>query len=352
MTMLIRALFKFLSQIKFLAKSEVRKFLFVAVLGINFPLVGLLVFFLYEHLRFGEIYIFLTVTFSILVSTTITVLILKQLLEPLVIAKDALEIYLQKRQLITLPTDYKNEAGVLFQNVQLTLETLDKTLADKKDLVTLLSHDVRAPLAQVIGMCNLIILTEDPDEITEYCTILITEMQNQLNFLEQVVKMNRLDSMEIAFEERKQIQVSELVDRAMHTLNVQNLEKDISWVFDIQRNMVVNVNPHLFTQAIQNVISNAIKFSHAKSTITIKTRLESNKKIIEIKDEGLGFKQDESLKIFTRFTKYGKTGTKGEKSNGLGLYLTKNIVERHQGRIEAFSDGPGLGALFRFVMQD
>ena len=103
--MLIRALFKFLSQIKFLAKSEVRKFLFVAVLGINFPLVGLLVFFLYEHLRFGEIYIFLTVTFSILVSTTITVLILKQLLEPLVIAKDALEIYLQKRQLITLPTD-------------------------------------------------------------------------------------------------------------------------------------------------------------------------------------------------------------------------------------------------------
>ena len=350
--MLIGALLKILSQINFLARSEFRKFLFVAVLGINVPLVGLMVFFLYEHLKFGEIYIFLTITFSILVSTTITILILKQLLEPLVIAKNALEIYLHKRQLVALPTNYKNEAGVLFQNVQLTLETLDKTIADKKDLVTLLSHDVRAPMAQVIGMCNLILLTEDRAEITEYCTMLITEMQNQLNFLEQVVKMNRLDNMEIAFEERKQVQVSELVDRAMHTLNVQTLEKDISWVFDIQRNMMVNVNPHLFTQAIQNVISNAIKFSHAKSTITIKTRQERNKKIIEIKDEGLGFKQDESLKIFTRFTKYSQTSTKGEKPSGLGLYLTKNIVERHHGRIEAFSDGPGLGALFRFVMQD
>lgn len=352
MTKLIKALFQYLSGFSILAKSEIRKFLFVAIAGIHIPLIGLLIFLLYQHLKFGEIYILLTVIFSILVTTTVTVIILKQLLEPLVIAKDALEFYLKKRELVPLPTTYKNEAGVLFQNVQLTLETLDKTIADKKDLVSLLSHDVRAPLAQVIGMCHLIMLTEDRNEITEYCTMLITEMENQLSFLEQVVKMNRLDSLDIAFEERKQVQISELVDRAMHTLNVQTLNKDISWEFDIQRNMMVNVNPHLFTQAIQNVISNAIKFSHAKSTISIHTREESNKKIIEIKDQGLGFKQEESLNIFTRFTKHGKSGTKGEKSSGLGLYLTKNIVERHHGKIEAFSDGPGQGALFRFVMQD
>lgn len=352
MTGLIKVLFKRLSGVGFLAKRDIRKFIFLAVAGINLPLAGLLIFLIFQHFPYGGLYIVTTVTLSVLISATITILIIKEILEPLVIAKDALEVYLQKRQLVSLPTTYANEAAVLFQNVQHTLETLDKTLAEKKELVTLLSHDVRAPLGQVIGMCNLILGTDDRNEVTEYCNMLIVEMQNQLNFLEEVVKMNRLDSIDIAFEERERVAVTELVDRAMHSLNVQTIEKNISWEFDIQGDLMVNVNRHLFSQAIQNVISNAIKFSYEKSVISIRSHAESNHKIIEIRDQGLGFKPEESGRIFTRFTRHGKSGTRGEKSSGLGLYLTKNIVERHQGRIEAFSDGPGQGALFRFTLND
>jgi len=264
--------------------------------------------------------------------------------------KSALEGYLKNGKLPAIHLSDGSKTGALLQLIQTAISTLDTTVKEKKDLVTLMSHDIRTPLAQVIGMCSLIQLTEDKAEINEYCQILMNEMTNQLNFLEQIVYMNRLDNMDAAFRERSLTPISELVDRAMHSLNLQTVEKTLDWQFQIEKDSSVLVNAHLFSQALQNVISNAIKFSMVDSSVFIGSHTEKNSTIIEVRDHGLGFRQEDAGALFERFTSKGKPGTKGEKSNGIGLYLTKNIVERHNGKIEAFSSGPGKGATFRITL--
>jgi signal transduction histidine kinase len=73
---------------------------------------------------------------------------------------------------------------------------------------------------------------------------------------------------------------------------------------------------------------------------------------IKIEDQGIGFYQSSSEKYFQRFTKYGQIGTAGEKSTGIGLYLSRRIIERHSGSLKGKSDGPNKGAKFEIIIPE
>lgn len=91
-----------------------------------------------------------------LIATGLTLLLLKSLLWPILQAKNALQDYTRKKVIPSLPVHYTDEAGQLLQQVQIAIDSMDALLKERKDILTLLSHDLRTPFTQLIGLGELL----------------------------------------------------------------------------------------------------------------------------------------------------------------------------------------------------
>jgi signal transduction histidine kinase len=98
-----------------------------------------------------------------------------------------------------------------------------------------------------------------------------------------------------------------------------------------------HINTEKFHRVIDNLISNAIKFSKENDKIEVRLRQTNHNVLIEVKDYGLGIPKDMLPHVFDRFSKAGRKGVRGEQSTGLGLSIVRQIVEKHNGTIEVES---------------
>lgn len=119
------------------------------------------------------------------------------------------------------------------------------------------------------------------------------------------------------------------------------LEEDIA-----ARPVWILADPVRLTQIIDNLIGNALKFTPAPGRISLSLRQEGAEAVLRVRDTGIGIRQEKLAQIFEPFHQENQDIARGSGGLGLGLPLTKGLVELHNGRIEARSDGPGLGAEF------
>lgn len=229
------------------------------------------------------------------------------------------------------------------ENISIRLRAL---LQEKSDLIGLFSHDMRAPINQISGLTSLISISlDDPDTIKE-CVNKIGETINvQLTLYNNILAMLNSDQMVID-NKKEPVLLQEIVNKIQRNFEIAFKAKGVTVVTDISKAIIVNVQKDLFIQALENLISNAIKFSPPGKQVTITSEQDSESTTIIIRDQGVGFSQDKAERLFDRFTKEGKPGTNNEPSTGIGLYLAKKIVENHFGTIEAKSNGKETGATF------
>ena len=109
------------------------------------------------------------------------------------------------------------------------------------------------------------------------------------------------------------------------------------------------MDPHRIDQVMNNLITNAIKFSYPNTTITLRARVLDQDVSISVQDQGQGIPAQEVYTLFTEFGKTSVRSTAGEKSTGLGLAIAKRIVALHGGRIWAESQ-VGIGSIFTFTL--
>lgn len=151
----MKNMYERLSALKPLSKSYTFKFLFIAFLGIHIPLIGLIVFTLFKPDGLDKLSVIGITLVLTLAATGITLFTLNGLLMPLRHSRRALQDYRYQRILPNLPTHYPDEAGQLMHNIQFTLTELNDLLEEKKDLTSLLSHDLRIPLRNVKTFSSL-----------------------------------------------------------------------------------------------------------------------------------------------------------------------------------------------------
>jgi signal transduction histidine kinase len=119
----------------------------------------------------------------------------------------------------------------------------------------------------------------------------------------------------------------------------------------LNRSHQLRINMSLFEILMMNLMTNAIKYNAAQTpSIEIIVKPASGKLIIEVKDNGIGFKTSERKKIFKKFYQIGSSDDMSAKGSGIGLYLAQSIAKIHRGRISAFSAGPGQGAMFSLIL--
>jgi len=103
-------------------------------------------------------------------------------------------------------------------------------------------------------------------------------------------------------------------------------------------------------EAIDNLVSNAIKYSPIGGKIAVAVSSEKNSTVIRIADEGAGLSPEDIGRLFGRFQRLSAKPTGGESSTGLGLSIVKKIVDMHGGQVTAESDGPGRGSTFTLIL--
>ena len=134
-----------------------------------------------------------------------------------------------------------------------------------------------------------------------------------------------------------QIIVEDYINSVVESFSFMLSEKNIT--LDVSNSKTnFNLDPLRFNQILANIISNAIKFSYKNGRIFISVASDESKLTIQVSDEGIGIPDTVTDEIFDAFTTSGRLGTSGEKSTGLGLYITKRLVEFHNGEISIFSN--------------
>lgn len=209
------------------------------------------------------------------------------------------------------------------------------------------SHDLKSPLSSVIGFAELLksdyesLLDEDGHTYLDY---IIKSGGNMAQLIEDLLAFSRSGRDEISLEE---VDLSELADSIFKHLREINFKAD--YTIHIDEGILVQADPGLMAVVLNNLISNALKYSQKQSSpeITFGKKEMNGKKVIYIRDNGAGFDMQKADTLFRPFI---RLHTNNEfQGTGVGLSTVKRIIERHGGAIW-FESEPGKGTTFFFTI--
>ncbi len=239
-----------------------------------------------------------------------------------------------------------------YEDISKSLEELKKLNETKDKFISIISHDLRTPFTSILGFTDLLLyddsLTES--ERKQYIKFVRESAQSMLSLVNSILDWTRLQTGRIRFEPAK-INVTEVIKNVLNSLSGAAIKKSINIINLIHDDIYLIVDKNLISQAISNLISNAIKFTPVEGKIEISAKLNStnNYYIFSIKDSGIGIKPEDISKLFLIESKFTTEGTAGEKGTGLGLSFVKEIIEKHNGKIWVESQY-GKGSNFQFSL--
>ncbi|HJA54788.1 MAG TPA: HAMP domain-containing histidine kinase [Candidatus Bacteroides intestinigallinarum] len=249
-------------------------------------------------------------------------------------------------------------AGTM-QNIQKLVEhehqlILAKQIAEKAELkqsfLNNMSHEIRTPLNAIVGFTNLLIAEGadeiEPEEKAIMLEIINTNNELLLKLVNDVLEISRLDSGNLSFD-IKECDITKIVKEIYMTYQTL-IQPSLNFLLELDEtvSLPANIDSLRFTQVISNFLNNANKFTK-KGTITLGCKIDKEHRevCVYVKDTGKGIDDKELMMIFDRFYKTDEF----EQGSGLGLSISKVIIERLAGRIEVDSE-VGKGSCFSVVL--
>ncbi len=223
---------------------------------------------------------------------------------------------------------------------------------EKANFLANMSHELRTPLNSIIGFSELLIdgnSSQSPDERLEFLHIINDSSQLLLQLINDVLSITRIESGGVKIE-KKEFSILDVIDQC-NILNQKGLATH-RFVVDnklLPQDIKINGDPRLILQVLINLVGNAIKFSQEGKPIGINLSRNLEELQITVWDEGIGINKADFDRLFKAFSQLESPLTKKYQGTGLGLYICKNIVERHGGRIwvESIKD---QGSRFSFTI--
>jgi signal transduction histidine kinase len=340
-----------LSAISFLRDSYVFKFLFVAFIGIHIPLIGILFFVLYAKMNFSTASLLLFSLVMTLIATVVTLVVLKKLIHPIELASKALSDYKLNRTITSLPHHFSDEAGLLLFNIHDSILESEKFITEKKDLIYLLSHDLKTFTSNPQSLAKMILDANPSDEIKELAKLIYDSSAEQFRYIENFIRMlKEQDEMLKMSPDIKTINLVDVVDKVDSQVSQFVTKKKIELIKKLElttANLIID--QELLTRVVFNLVNNAIKFSFSDSKIELSSYSDEKNVYIKVVDQGVGFDNNYSENMFSMFTKMSRLGTHDESSTGIGLYLCRQVIEKNDGVLLASSEGKNKGATFTII---
>ncbi len=222
----------------------------------------------------------------------------------------------------------------------------------KSDMISLMSHELRTPLTSINGFAELLTADEElPEQAKEFVTIIANESQRlsrMINTFLAVTKLERKDRQEVL---KIPLRLDEVVKETIATLQPVAKKRRIRLIEQpTQKLPPVAADKSMITQAVKNLVSNAIKYSPERTTVTVSTALEAETVRLCVEDRGYGIPAEAKERVWEKFFRVVREGEdKDEESTGLGLSFVREVVEQHGGTVGLESE-VGRGSKFSFTL--
>ncbi len=244
---------------------------------------------------------------------------------------------------VTKKTNELKNSNELLKKANRKLTELDEL---KSDFVSMVSHELKTPLT-AMQTSSEFLLDSDPDPNTrkEMLELILRNIDRLKRMVNDLLNLSRIESGRIKYE-TEIVELRSIIDTAVEDIKKEAENKNLILNTNIPKNLSkIWADKDKLIQVFINLLSNAVKFTNKNGSIEIKA-IEFEKNIeIHVKDNGIGIKASELDKIFDKFYQVDNTSTRSHGGTGIGLAITKSIVEEHGGTIRVESE-PGYGSDF------
>ena len=224
-----------------------------------------------------------------------------------------------------------------------------------RQFINVAAHELRSPIQPILGLAEILRSRKEREtkKQDELLAIIIRNAKRLKELTENILDITRIENQSLNLY-KEVVNVDDLILKTLEDIKSQtNYKKSIRLIYDDSKKesssspLLVEADRGRLIQVISNLLSNAIKFTKEEGTITVDTEKRSNDMdllLVRVKDTGTGIDDDIMPRLFEKFV------TRSEKGIGLGLFISKNIIEAHGGRIWAENNADRRGATFTFSL--
>jgi signal transduction histidine kinase len=217
----------------------------------------------------------------------------------------------------------------------------------KNNFVSLISHDLKTPIAKIQAIVDRLMLQEQPPELSEDLRSLRRSGDELNRYIQSILKVLRVESRE--FKLNKQVaDVNEIIEQAIEQLRPLAAEKNIQIQTEMEPLFSVEFDTILIKEVVVNLMENAIKYTPANGQIAIHSEETEDSIFVRVRDNGEGIRPEDLDKVWGKFTR-GRDQDMKSKGSGLGLYLVKYFIELHGGKVSLESK-VGVGTSVSFTL--
>ena len=247
-------------------------------------------------------------------------------------------------------------AELIRANRRLDMQRSDLRRANslKTEILGTIAHDLKNPLSVILGRAEMLtdLIGLGPDAAGDSRAALGTQVGHirtsatrLIGMIDSLMADAMNDALDITLR-REPVDLAGLAREVCEANRPLADSKGQRLTTDLPAELYLCGDTERLREALDNLVSNAVKYSHPGGAIAVAVREEAGAYLCAVADEGPGLSPEDAGRLFGRYQRLSAKPTGGEGSTGLGLSIVKRIAELHGGRAEAFSEGPGKGAVF------
>ena len=221
----------------------------------------------------------------------------------------------------------------------------------KSDFLANASHELRTPLHSIKGFIKLLLDGNGPDPETqkEFLGIINEQTEHLGSLVDDLLDVSRIDAGHLELR-RDRLLMDHVIHKTAQKLSNMASDKGIEFKIDVPSSLpTIEGDEDRLTQVLTNLMHNAIKFSFEGGEIGVRAEVSGRELLVQVADRGAGIPKEAIPRLFDRFYQVDGSMTRSVGGSGLGLYISKQIVEAHHGRIWADSIA-GEGSTFSFTL--
>lgn len=216
---------------------------------------------------------------------------------------------------------------------------LAETGQHKNEIIRIVSHDIRSPLTGISSLAKLLQdndVASDVSQVVEFGKLISTSAANVTNFVNDILDVAKLESGTSELK-RTNVSLADFLRNTAAQFEPLTRTKGIQLQIEAPNPATAAVDKSLLGQAVNNMVSNSIKFTPQGGKVTLRLgekAVDGQQYVsIQIQDTGIGIPADAIPHLFDKFNKVQRSGTTGEKGTGLGMSIAKQIIDLHEGKI-------------------
>ncbi len=213
---------------------------------------------------------------------------------------------------------------------------IEKAGAFKNEILGMVAHDLRNPIAAIETLTMMMEMEEVDNDTRENLEMIKTSCVKARGIIADLLDAANNENINII--ETQRTELNNFLKGIINEWKVQKEAKNNIVLISSKSQVFVEINAEKFQRVMDNLITNALKFSKNNNKIEIYLSAKNGKAIIQVRDYGLGIPAEMLPHIFERFSKARRPGIRGEQSTGLGLSISQQIIENHRGTIDVTSE--------------